>query len=95
MITLSQGGVKVPTGGKHSSANEARERFTQVKVSRSGVIPGPTVIVRMGESQHQPGEIRPSDRISSIICAGNNLLRHGFMTWLYDMYTTPKMPWFW
>ncbi|AVK36549.1 hypothetical protein CSB69_1449 [Morganella morganii] len=49
----------------------------------------------MGESQHQPGNIRPSDRISSIICTGKNLLRHGFMTWRYDMYATPKMPWFW
>ncbi|GAA0350772.1 hypothetical protein GCM10009131_32640 [Morganella psychrotolerans] len=60
MILLSQGGVKVPTGGKHSIANEARERFTpQVKVSRSGVIPGPTVKVRMGEKSASAGHYLP------------------------------------
>lgn len=47
----SQGGAKFPTGGK-SALLKARERFRPagLKVSRSGVIPGPTVTVRMGES---------------------------------------------
>ncbi|EOS95731.1 hypothetical protein ETR_06695 [Erwinia tracheiphila PSU-1] len=47
----SQGGVKFPTGGK-SALLKARERFgpSGPKVSRSGVIPGPTVRVRMGEN---------------------------------------------
>lgn len=35
---------------------KARERFrVSLKVSRSGVIPGPTVKVRMGESNDLPG----------------------------------------
>jgi hypothetical protein len=53
--------VQVPTGG-NCVTTEARERFKRavmagsdpgragMKVSRSGVIPGPTVIVRMKES---------------------------------------------
>lgn len=57
----SQGGVQVPTGG-NCLTTEARERFKKavmtgsdpgragMKVSRSGVIPEPTVIVRMKES---------------------------------------------
>jgi hypothetical protein len=51
----SQGGVKLPTGGNcaegqlvHASARERSSRFGGV--SRFGVIPKPTVIVRMEES---------------------------------------------
>ncbi|CAE1150394.1 protein of unknown function [Serratia sp. Tan611] len=46
--------MKVPTGGKSPVTVKARERSAslqgRLEVSRSGVIPGPTVIVRMGES---------------------------------------------
>jgi len=50
----SQGGVKVPTGGKGDVA-QARERllvrsFRKRRVSRFGVIPKPTVKVRMKEN---------------------------------------------
>jgi hypothetical protein len=47
----SQGGVKVPTGGKGDVA-QARERLSQVRgrVSRFGAIPKPTVKVRMKEN---------------------------------------------
>jgi 3,4-dihydroxy 2-butanone 4-phosphate synthase len=49
-FAYSQGGAKFPTGGKSASVLKARERFRLcLKVSRSGVIPGPTVKVRMGE----------------------------------------------
>ena len=51
----SRGGVKLPTGGNcaegqlvHASARERPPRFGGV--SRFGVIPKPTVIVRMEES---------------------------------------------
>ena len=47
----SQGGVKVPTGGKGDVA-QARERLPspEGRVSRFGVIPKPTVKVRMKEN---------------------------------------------
>src|ERR1700687_648054 len=47
----SQGGVKIPTGGKGGQA-QARERLPSPKgrVSRFGVIPKPTVKVRMKEN---------------------------------------------
>jgi hypothetical protein len=50
----SQGGVKVPTGGKGAQA-QARERLLSIdllgrRVSRFGVIPKPTVKVRMKEN---------------------------------------------
>jgi hypothetical protein len=53
----SQGGVKVPTGGKGEAA-QARERLLsfggnflwEKRVSRFGVIPKPTVKVRMKEN---------------------------------------------
>jgi hypothetical protein len=51
----SQGGVKVPTGGKGEVA-QARERLcrdeysSRGRVSRFGVIPKPTVKVRMKEN---------------------------------------------
>ena len=55
----SQGGVKVPTGGKGGEA-QARERLLLLespcgipsgkRVSRFGVIPKPTVKVRMKEN---------------------------------------------
>src|ERR1700742_4944148 len=47
----SQGGVKVPTGGKGDEA-QARERLLRFRgrVSRFGVIPKPTVKVRMKEN---------------------------------------------
>src|SRR5436305_13551639 len=47
----SQGGVKVPTGGKGEKA-QARERLLRFRgrVSRFGVIPKPTVKVRMKEN---------------------------------------------
>src|SRR3954453_7318042 len=50
----SQGGVKVPTGGKGRKA-QARERLPQGlllkgRVSRFGVTPKPTVKVRMKEN---------------------------------------------
>ncbi len=46
----SQGGAKFPTGGKSAQAESPRALQTSaLKVSRSGVIPGPTVKVRMGE----------------------------------------------
>src|ERR1700754_1492336 len=47
----SQGGVKVPTGGKGDVA-QARERLPRFRgrVSRFGVIPKPTVKVRMKEN---------------------------------------------
>src|SRR6201999_3919768 len=55
----SQGGVKIPTGGKGDVA-QARERLLhrelppgnsqRRRVSRFGVIPKPTVIVRMKEN---------------------------------------------
>jgi len=51
----SQGGVKVPTGGKGEAA-QARERLFPLespwgkRVSRFGVIPKPTVKVRMKEN---------------------------------------------
>ncbi|CCK15901.1 hypothetical protein BN136_1911 [Cronobacter universalis NCTC 9529] len=59
--------MKFPTGGKSGFSCicakakaqdklKARERFRLfLKVSRSGVIPGPTVKVRMGESNDLPG----------------------------------------
>ncbi len=55
----SQGGVKVPTGGKGGEA-QARERLLPrtplgiplgKRVSRFGVIPKPTVKVRMKENR--------------------------------------------
>ena len=49
----SQGGVKVPTGGKGGDA-QARERLPTIhlggRVSRFGAIPKPTVKVRMKEN---------------------------------------------
>ena len=47
----SQGGVKLPTGGKGGQA-QARERLplSRGRVSRFGVIPRPTVKVRMKEN---------------------------------------------
>jgi len=49
----SQGGVKVPTGGKGGDA-QARERLPPIRlgarVSRFGAIPKPTVKVRMKEN---------------------------------------------
>src|SRR5437868_15100432 len=54
----SQGGVKIPTGGKGDVA-QARERLLYLprrRVSRFGAIPKPTVIVRMKEN----GLRRPS-----------------------------------
>src|SRR5882757_9744892 len=47
----SQGGVKVPTGGKGDEA-QARERLLRLRgrVSRFGAIPKPTVKVRMKEN---------------------------------------------
>src|SRR5665213_4304685 len=49
----SQGGVKVPTGGK-GEVTQARERLFLIwlrkRVSRFGVIPKPTVKVRMKEN---------------------------------------------
>jgi hypothetical protein len=53
----SQGGVKIPTGGKGDVA-QARERLLlpRRRVSRFGAIPKPTVIVRMKEN----GLRRPS-----------------------------------
>lgn len=47
----SQGGVKIPTGGKGDVA-QARERLPPPgrRVSRFGVIPKPTVTVRMKEN---------------------------------------------
>ena len=48
----SQGGAKIPTGGKGDVA-QARERLPPPlgrRVSRFGVIPRPTVIVRMKEN---------------------------------------------
>src|SRR3954463_438016 len=47
----SQGGVKVPTGGKGQEA-QARERLLRLRgrVSRFGAIPKPTVKVRMKEN---------------------------------------------
>ena len=45
----SQGGAKLPTGGNYEHV-EARERPGLYSgVSRSGLIPEPTVIVRMKE----------------------------------------------
>lgn len=46
----SQGGVKVPTGGM-GPFSRARERSVKAEVSRSGEMPGPTVIVRMKENE--------------------------------------------
>jgi hypothetical protein len=54
----SQGGVKIPTGGKGDVA-QARERLPlsrERRVSRFGAIPKPTVTVRMKEN----GLRRPS-----------------------------------
>ncbi len=48
--TCSQGGVEVPTGGKSGKPESPRALFLVKKVSRPGVIPGPTVIVRMEEN---------------------------------------------
>ena len=49
----SQGGVKLPTGGKGEEA-QARERLVLIclgkRVSRFGVTPKPTVKVRMEEN---------------------------------------------
>jgi hypothetical protein len=49
----SQGGVKVPTGGKGGDA-QARERLSLLigrkRVSRFGATPKPTVTVRMKEN---------------------------------------------
>lgn len=48
----SQGGVKIPTGGYPFNEWRARERSEMVqRSSRSGVIPEPTVIVRMKEDK--------------------------------------------
>ena len=48
----SQGGVKVPTGGKGGQDPSPRAPFSQLgkRVSRFGVIPKPTVKVRMKEN---------------------------------------------
>ena len=58
----SQGGVEFPTGGhgerRLPPSARARERPLAVcagGVSRPGVIPGPTVTVRMQESANLPG----------------------------------------
>lgn len=48
----SQGGVKLPTGGKGGNAKPASAFGPlDLGVSRSGVIPEPTVIVRMKEKE--------------------------------------------
>ncbi|MBB4067144.1 hypothetical protein GGR23_004373 [Gellertiella hungarica] len=59
--SCSQGGVKVPTGGKGGSPI-ARERLfpNGGRVSRSGAIPEPTVKVRMKEN----GKWRRMPRLS-------------------------------
>jgi len=50
-FAYSQGGAKFPTGGKSADAESPRALLAaRPKVSRSGVIPEPTVRVRMGES---------------------------------------------
>ena len=48
----SQGGVEIPTGGKPNRfpVRQARERRAKARVSRSGAMPEPTVIVRMKEN---------------------------------------------
>jgi hypothetical protein len=56
----SQGGVKVPTGGKGEVA-QARERLFLTlgkRVSRFGVIPKPTVRVRMKENGRDSRNVR-------------------------------------
>jgi hypothetical protein len=72
--------VQVPTGGKPQSKLmkhsfiivEARERlsfyFKKLEVSRSGVIPGPTVIVRMGEINEKIGLSGPQRYFIAIAC---------------------------
>jgi hypothetical protein len=47
----SQGGVKVPTGGKGFGLSPRALSGKIGKVSRSGVIPEPTVKVRMKENE--------------------------------------------
>ncbi|GEM_PF-2953226 len=50
-LHCSQGGVKFPTGGKAAMPSpRAPSDLTVLGVSRSGVIPEPTVIVRMKEN---------------------------------------------
>jgi len=50
VLGCSQGGAKLPTGGKRlePQARERRRGFR--RVSRSGAMPEPTVIVRMKEN---------------------------------------------
>ena len=59
----SQGGVKVPTGGKGDEA-QARERLLRFRgrVSRFGVIPKPTVKVRMKENGRDSRAFRSARR---------------------------------
>jgi len=66
-LARSQGGVKLPTGGIRRDPG-ARERFRFRKVSRSGVMPEPTVTVRMEEdnvcahpARGRGGLVRPRD----------------------------------
>ena len=54
----SQGGAKLPTGGNGASPRSPRAAPVLRGVSRPGAIPGPTVIVRMEESD-RIGAMRP------------------------------------
>ena len=56
----SQGGVKVPTGGKgrETRARERLPRFTRGRVSRFGATPKPTVKVRMKENGRDKPRLR-------------------------------------
>ena len=51
-----RGGVKFPTGGEKSMTYSPRA-LAIGKVSRSGVIPGPTVTVRMEEGERLPASL--------------------------------------
>ncbi len=53
----SQGGVKFPTGGMWETPR-ARERLPIGRVSRSGEMPEPTVIVRMKENAERCVPVR-------------------------------------
>jgi len=60
LFNRSQGGVKLPTGGMQLLAASPRAP-SGGRVSRSGEMPEPTVIVRMKEDGRLPGVSRTPD----------------------------------
>lgn len=60
--TYSQGGVEFPTGGDSALPKSPRALLVVQEVSRSGVIPEPTVTVRMEEDK----AVSPREGLSTL-----------------------------